>query len=724
MTPLSATEIKATYAEAQRLQAAGQAEAALKAYGRIVESRADIPEVHFQIGRLFTDAFRTDRAITHLSAAAALKPAEPAIWQAWADAAALSADPQVQAEFRARLKAAPVPRPAQVALQDRFGALEARSRPATGGLPPKELSGLVALMGRGRFAEAAARAAALLKTAPKAAAVANVLGSAQDALGRRAEAEAAFRLAARIDPAYAEAHANLGQLLFDLGRTEEAAAALRRAVALTPASVPALATLGRALTRRGEPDLAMRYIDRALALAPRDVPALIALANAETRRGRHAETEAALLQAEAEAGDLPVEPRTLLAQAQARLGKDDAALANYDRALAAAPDLPLALAGKAGLLQTLGRFDEAEEWFRRAFETGAAPGETYRLFITSHKTQAGDPILAQMRARFDDPVTPDEDRAHLGFAIAKALEDVKDHAPVFRYLDTANALVRKAHPWDIATRHAEIAETIRAQDGFDFAAAPRIEGASDYAPIFVTGMPRSGTTLVEQIIASHSAVEGAGEVGTGTRLAQQLLMAGGEGRYRHVRDLSEAEIAGLGHDYAAALRGRFPRAVHVTDKSIQTYLFLGLMKRALPNARFVVVRRDPRDTLLSIYRNKFPEGTHLYAYDQRDLARYWRTFEQMVKFWRERLPGGFHEIRYEDLVADPEAQSRALIAACGLDWEDACLNFHENTRKVETLSVYQVRQPISRASLKGWKRYEADLGPMLEELGEIDDAAG
>ena len=227
MTPLSATEIKTAYAEAQRLQASGQAEAALKAYGRIVEARADIPEVHFQIGRLFTDGFRTDRAITHLAAAASLKPAEPAIWQAWADAAALSADPDVQAEFLARLKASAVPRPAQVALQDRFGALKAQTRPATGGLPPKEVSALVALMGQGRFAEAAARAATLLKKAPKAAAVANILGSAQDRLGRRDAAEAAFRQAARIDPAYAEAQANLGQLLFDLGRTDEAVPPLR-----------------------------------------------------------------------------------------------------------------------------------------------------------------------------------------------------------------------------------------------------------------------------------------------------------------------------------------------------------------------------------------------------------------------------------------------------------------------------------------------------------------
>ena len=139
---------------------------------------------------------------------------------------------------------------------------------------------------------------------------------------------------------------------------------------------------------------------------------------------------------------------------------------------------------------------------------------------------------------------------------------------------------------------------------------------------------------------------------------------------------------------------------------------------ALPNSRIIVVRRDPRDTLLSIYKNRFPEGTHLYAYDLRDLANYYATFVEMVEFWRSETPDWFTEVEYETLVANPEAESRRLIAAAGLDWEDACLNFHENKRKVDTLSVYQVRQPISGGSVKAWQRYEKELAPMIEVLAE------
>jgi hypothetical protein len=145
-------------------------------------------------------------------------------------------------------------------------------------------------------------------------------------------------------------------------------------------------------------------------------------------------------------------------------------------------------------------------------------------------------------------------------------------------------------------------------------------------------------------------------------------------------------------------------------------MFIGLLKLAMPNARFVIVQRDPRDNLLSIYKNKFPDDTHLYAYDQRDLAITYATFVEMVDFWRERVPDWFYEVQYEELVANPEAETRKLIAACGLPWEDACLKPQDNERKVETLSVFQARQPISKASVKAWQRYEKELAPMLDEL--------
>lgn len=725
MQAMTAQDIQAAYAAALRLLQAGKQEQALQAFGRILEANPRIAEAHYQAARIFFAHGRLDRALTHFAAAAGLKPKEAAIWTQWAGAVAVEGQAATEAAFLAALKTAPIAAQTRIALQDRFGAQRAASRPASDGVPPADLKKLLALMGARNFPAAEALAATMLKRFPAAAVVANILASARAAQGRTAAALAGFQEAVRIDPSYAEAYDNMGRTLLTLGREAEAGLAFREAVARAPSMVSALVHLGIHYSKQDEPAKALPYLDRALAADPRSVSALVALGNAHSRLQQHEQAETLLLRALQLSKGQATEALVALAQVQAHLGKDAEAVQTYDAVLARIPDHPVALGGKAALLQTLGRFDEAEQTFRHTFEVVPNNGENYRLFLASHKASAGDPIIRQMQERFDDPGVPEMDRMSFGFAIAKALEDIKDNDRVFHYLNLANGLMRKAFPFDIAQRRKELEMVQAAMSGFDWQGT-LVEGATDYAPIFVTGMPRSGTTLVEQIIASHSQVASAGEVGDGTRFAQKLLSEGLTEGLRPMSDLSHAEIAGLGRDYETLLRGRFPDVPHVTDKSIQTYLFLGLMKLALPAARFIVVRRDPRDTLLSIYKNRFPNRTHLYAYDQRDLAHYYTTFVQMVDFWREQLPGGFYEVQYEALVADPETESRRLIAACGLDWQDQCLNFHANRNKVETLSVFQVRQPITAASVKGWKRYERELAPMLEVLaadGHIPDPA-
>jgi hypothetical protein len=319
-----------------------------------------------------------------------------------------------------------------------------------------------------------------------------------------------------------------------------------------------------------------------------------------------------------------------------------------------------------------------------------------------------------MKQKFEDPENSVKNRRNLGFALSKVMEDTKNHDQVFRYLHPANALMRQEFPYDIASREKEIDGVMSVFDQLDLPAM-KIEGTSDYAPIFVTGMPRSGTTLVEQIISSHSQVSGAGEVGFAARGAQKLIMRE-NGSFRGFNDVSRSDIAALGHDYEAFMRQTFPDAPRVTDKSIQTYTFLGLIKLALPHSRMIVVRRDPRDNLLSIYRNMFVDGTHRYSYNLSDLGTYYKLFLKIIAFWQERVPDWFHVVNYEDLIADTETEARKLIAASGLDWEDQCLAFHENTRRVDTLSVYQVRQPIYSSSLKAWQRYENELSELFEAL--------
>ena len=355
--------------------------------------------------------------------------------------------------------------------------------------------------------------------------------------------------------------------------------------------------------------------------------------------------------------------------------------------------------------------------FRQAIALSPRDGETYRIFGATHKFRTDDPLLEQMRGLFDDPTLGDEARMHLGFALARAMEQTKAYDQVFRYLRPANDLMAKRYPFDAAARSRTIAWTKAAFADTD--ANRPLTGATGYAPIFVTGMPRSGTTLVEQILSSHSSVTGAGEVGYAVPLISRAMYRGEGKGYVPFDDLPDDTVRAFGEKIEARLRALAPDTPRVTDKSIQTYMLMGAIKRAMPNARFVLVRRDPRDLLFSIYKNFFREGTHSYAYDQRVLGQYYREFEGMVDFWREKLPGGFHEIQYEDLIANPETETRKLLAACDLDWQDQCLSFHENTREVRTLSLHQVRQPIYKSSMQAWKRYEEDLSEMIEALGDV-----
>lgn len=392
------------------------------------------------------------------------------------------------------------------------------------------------------------------------------------------------------------------------------------------------------------------------------------------------------------------------------LGVPDEALAVYDT-LAALPGQVLkARADKAHTLQLLGRFDEAEAIFRKLIKQHPHETQLYRIFLAARKTPPGDPLLRAMEklwARKDMPADP---RIHLGYALGKALAETGAPERGFACWSRANALQRTAAPFDNAAQGREFAAVVAAQ-----ADLPRNDAPGAPAPIFVTGMPRSGTTLVERILAAHSDVSAGGELGHALRLSYQLFGAG-----EAMAPITDpAGLAGFAERYRTLARrdvaGNTPV---VTDKSILSYLIVGLLHAAMPDARFVVVQRDPRDIALSIWRNHFVTGTHRYGNDLADIAHAIKRFRRVVAHWKTALPGVIHEIRYEDLVTDPEAQSRALVAGAGLDWQDACLSSHEGGGAVKTLSVAQVRQPIHAGRARGWQTYQTELAPFIRAWGD------
>ncbi len=689
---------------------------ALEEFLGVVADDPGHADATFQVARLLLKTLRFTESIVWFRRASALQPDAAQVWQGRAEAVALGGNDADRRELLAALKSAPIDPKVRVRLQDRFGSLRKASRPRSGGVPPKVIAGLVADLRSGGAAAVEAKAAALMRKAPRSAVVACILGEAQAIQNRPEEAIASYQRAIKLDPDYAEAYGGAGRVLFNSGRNRDAAEALRPAVILAPDGVPGLAGLGASLSRLGHQQAAMVLLKRASRLDRKNARLFVELGDACARHGDHdaaveAYAHAVALSARSGKG-VSTGLRLALADALEHVQRSADALAELDQVLNGEPAHAGALMSKASMLQTRGEFEEAHELFRRVIEQHPANGDAYRRLMISHKATRDDPIIDEMVDLFERTDIGDEDRMNLGFAIAKALEDTRDDTRVFRFLGEANRIADSLSSASAGQRFAEIADCREAYGQLDFTKSPPA-AENGFAPIFVTGLPRSGTTLVEQIIAAHSDVEGGGELGFASYFCRALLSArpGGRGG-----DPDPDVVAGIGRDYTKAIGRRFPGARHVTDKSIYTFEHVGALKLALPNARFVIVRRDPRDNLFSIYKSRFAQGTHGYAYDLEKLARYYGEFERMIDLWRERVPDWFHEVSYETLVGNPEEETRKLIAACGLDWEDACLNFHESAGRVQTLSVFQVRQPITSASVKGWRRFEAELKPMIDIL--------
>jgi hypothetical protein len=305
-----------------------------------------------------------------------------------------------------------------------------------------------------------------------------------------------------------------------------------------------------------------------------------------------------------------------------------------------------------------------------------------------------------------------EDRLNLQFALGKAWMEAGDAARAFTHFERANGLQRSLLQFDI-DRHLAVMDAMAAS--FDADTMGRLAGAGHPSdrPIFIIGMPRSGTTLVEQVLASHPLVHGAGELPLMGQLADRLP-APGDGL---VEALSPDALARLGAEYDSRLEALAPGAARVTDKLPGNFLFAGLIRLVLPDAWIIHCVRDPLDTCLSCYETRFTKGHH-FAYDLRELGLHHRGYQRLMDHWRGVLPKGrFIEVRYEDVVADLKGQAQRLVAFCGLDWDEACLEFHQTPRQIWTASWNQARRPLYRSSVHRARAHADRLGPLIEALG-------
>jgi predicted Zn-dependent protease len=640
---------------------------------------------------------------------------------------------------------------------------------------------------------AAEQALEILKAAPAHPLATLILGAARRAQGDAPGAAATLSELVRLQPRWAAAHHELALALGAGGRGEAAVAELRRAVALKPDLPDAWRTLGDHLSAMGDTagaDAAYaqhirsatrdpRLLEPAAALCegriaiaekllrdhlkqhPTDVAAIRMLAEVAARLGRYADAEkllnrclelapgfdaarhnyAAVLHRENKPAEalaetaklLATEPRNpsyrnLKAAILTRIGEYDDAIRLFAEVLAEYPQQAKVWMSYGHALKTAGRQADSIEAYRRSIALAPRLGEAYWSLANLKTFRFEDADIAAMRAQIARPELTPEDRWHFEFALGKALEDGGQYAESFAHYAEGNRLRREAVPYDPQepSEHKRRSKALLTQEFFRRRA---VYGCDAPDPIFIVGLPRAGSTLLEQILSSHSLVEGTTELPDIGSIAREL---GGRrtrqeaSRYPEVlAELNAQECRALGERYLSQTRlQRKSAAPHFIDKMPNNFAHVGLIHLILPRARIIDARRHALGCCFSLFKQHFARGQN-FSYSLEEIGRYYRDYVELMAHFDAALPGRVHRVIYERMVDDTEEQIRRLLDYCGLPFEERCLRFYETERAVRTASSEQVRRPIFREGIDQWRHFEAWLGPLKSALGAtfVDDCA-
>ncbi|MGE0240000.1 MAG: sulfotransferase [Parvibaculaceae bacterium] len=497
----------------------------------------------------------------------------------------------------------------------------------------------------------------------------NTSGNALRLLGLGGEAEASYRRAIGVRPGYAVAHANLARLLAEQKREEEAIASYRQAIDADPRYREAYINLGN-LLRPSRTEDGIELLAKIIAIDP-------GYDLAHNNMGNFLRD----------------------------LDRLDEAAESYRRAVAANPLNAVAFLNLGTVLNHLGRRQDSADALRKCIALDPARGEPYFQLADTEKLALDDPAVGAMRRLYDDPRTGDRERMFLAFGLGRVFDQNRLYDDAFACWRVGNRLKRAGLGFDIANEKRIGANVRRTFSAEFLRTAPRSK-VSDETPIFIVGMIRSGTTLTEQILASHPQVVGADE---NTWLPEAR---------RSLSGYTVEELTRAGQAYVDRLRARFGGASRfITDKLVGNWLEIGFIHLALPNARIIRTSRNPYDSCLSAFSSLFVSH-HEYCYDMRDVAEFYRIFKETVAHWDEVLPGKVYHQSYEKLIEDPEAAVRKLLDFCDLPFDQRCLDFHQTERRVRTASSQQVREKLHARSLGRWRHYERHLEEWKSLLGD------
>ncbi|MCP4998301.1 MAG: tetratricopeptide repeat protein [Hyphomicrobiales bacterium] len=545
----------------------------------------------------------------------------------------------------------------------------------------------------------------------------NNIGNAYRATGENADAMTHYEKAVELRETYPEAYNNMGSALRAEERYEEAEFCYRKALGLNPQYADAANNLAILLISRDQYDEALRVLDDALKAGNRTVPILLSVGRAQLHKGNfEMARKACELALEDEAGSAAV--YTLMGQIDHELDLYADAIKNFERAIEIDPEFTEARNFYGIALKSLGRIDDARKQFELTLENNPSAHGTYSNIADLVKFDEDPELVEKMESIFKEAENPDAERyMGLHFAIGKAYDDLGRYDEAFEHISKGAKMKRARLNYNESELKGFFEDIKSSFDANYFKNMP-FEGNPTELPVFVIGMPRSGSTLVEQIISSHPKAYGAGEIKTFSH-----ALGGLRSRYPAlpkypalVERMKPDHFRSVSDYYLNDINSQITDEIRVTDKLLTNYYFVGILLALFPNAKFVHTKRNPVDTCLSAYTKLFKDDMP-HSYELGELWRYYRMYEDLMAHWTKVLPKGVMiDAVYEDVVSDTEKKAKEIVAHCGLEWDDACLAFHESKRPVKTASVAQVRKPVYKTSVERWKRYEKQLAPLVEAL--------
>ena len=549
----------------------------------------------------------------------------------------------------------------------------------TAQLSQEQLDYVIQLYSSGQMDKALLSIKELIQDFPNIPLLHNISGACNSALGEIDSSIISFNKAIKLKPDYDEAYFNLGVAFHQTGQLGEAIISYERAISIKHAYPTAHNNLGLIALSQGQLDNALKSFEWAVAYSPEYA-----------------------------------EAHNSLGAALQELKQFEKAKVSFKKAVALNPQYAQGLHNLAILCEIINLPDEASEYYEKALAVDPNYAEAYRNQSRTKKYKQNDPQIAQMQSIYSNDNLSISDKVHINFALAKVNEDLGNQKDFFKHLDEGSRLRKKQLNYNINETEEFHSSLVRlfSED------KPKIKklslGPLDIRPIFIVGMPRSGTSLVEQIISSHHSVHGAGEL---NNFKNEVTPALKNYIGNLTNTINEDDLLSIRKNYIKSLMDLNVSEKIITDKMPVNFRMIGLILTAIPEAKIIHLTRNPKATCWSNYKHYFANENG-FTFDQEDLARFFILYQELMGFWHKSFPNKIHDISYERLTTHQEDETQKLLKYCELDWDNNCLNFHKNTRAVHTASASQVRQKMYQGSSDAWKKYEKFLQPLIMGLNQ------